>query len=112
MWRVIIQQFRIWHSTDKKTSIGKVDAFVAAWETCFSNNEINGSEATMKSLIAHSDELMNDLQQYFDKHISNPTFAIWKQHIDMVSALLLFIRVDRASDCNLHLSIFKQIILP
>ena len=66
----------------------------------------------MKSLIAHSDELINDLQQYFDKHMSNPTFAIWKQHIDMVLALLLFIRVDRAGDCNLHLSTFKQIILP
>ena len=112
MCRVLLQQFRIWHNTEKKTSIGKVDAFVAAWETFFSNNEINGSEATMKSLIAHSDELMNDLQQYFDKHISNPTFAIWKHDIDVVSALLLFIRVDKAGDFNLHLSTFKQIILP
>ena len=106
MWRVILQQLRIWHNTDKKTSIGKVDAFVAAWETCFSNNEINGSKATMNSLIAHSDELMNDIQQYFDKHISNPTFAIWKQLIDY-QHLLLFITVDRAGDCNLHLSTFK-----
>ena len=86
MWRVILQQFRILHNTDKKTSIGKFDAFVAAFETCFSNNEINGSEATMKSLIAHSDELMNDLQQYFDKHKRNHIFIFWKQHIDMVSA--------------------------
>ena len=39
-----------------------------------SNNEINGSEATMKSLIAHSDELMNDLQQYFDKHDKHMSF--------------------------------------
>ena len=87
----------------KKDCIGKVDAFVAAFEKCFGNNEINGIEATMKSLIAHSDELMNDLQQYFDKHISNLTFAFWKQHIDMVSILLLFIRADRAGNCNLHL---------
>ena len=26
----------------------------------------------MKSFIAHSDELMNDLQQYFDKHYKKP----------------------------------------
>ena len=40
----------------------------------------------MKSFIAHSDELMNALQQYFDKHIRNHIFAFWKQHIDMVAA--------------------------
>ena len=78
----------------KETSIAKVYAFVAALETGFSNNEINGSEATMKSFMAHSDEVMNDLdKQYFDKHISNPTFAFWKQYIDMVSTLLLFINM-------------------
>ena len=73
MWRVglLLQQFRIGHNTEKKRGIAKVDAFVAASEACFSNNEINGSETTMKSFIAHSDELMNDLQQYFDKQISN-----------------------------------------
>ena len=76
----------VYHNTDKKTSVGKFAASVAAFETCFNNNEINGSEATMKSLIVHSDKLMNDLQQYFDKHIRNYIFAFWKQHIDMVSA--------------------------
>ena len=56
------------HRDIKKTSIAKVDAFVTALETCFSINEINGSEATMKSFIAHSDELMNDFdKQYFEK---------------------------------------------
>ena len=45
-----------------------------ALETCFSNNEVNGSEATMKSFIAHSDELMNDLQHYFDKHDKHMSF--------------------------------------
>ena len=71
MWRVLLQQFRIWHDTVINTSIAKVDAFIAALDICFNNNEINGSEATMKSFIAHSDGLMNDLQQYFDKHTSN-----------------------------------------
>ena len=87
MWRVLLQQlFRIWHSTEtKKTSIAKVDAFVAALETCFSNNEINRSEAAMKLFMTHADELMNDFdKQYFDKHISNPTFAFWN------SALILY----------------------
>ena len=83
MWRVLLQQlFRIWHNTEtKKSSIAKVDAFVV--------DAINRSEATMKSYMTHSDELMNDFdKQYFDKHISNPTFAFWKLYIDMVSTLL------------------------
>ena len=66
--------FRIWHNIEKKTNIAEVGAFVAALETYFSNNEINGSEATMKSFIPHSDELMNDLQQYFDKHNKHMSF--------------------------------------
>ena len=49
----------------------------------------------MKSFMTHSDELMNDFdKQYFDKHVSNPTFAFWKQCIDMVSTLLLFINME------------------
>ena len=32
MWRVLLSQFRIWHNTEKKTNIAKVDAFVAALE--------------------------------------------------------------------------------
>ena len=53
---------------------------------------------------------MNDLQQYFDKHMSNPTFAFWKQYIDMVSTVLLYIRADRAGDWNVHLLIFKEML--
>ena len=53
---------------------------------------------------------MNDLQQYFDKHMSHPTFAFWKQHIDMVSTILFFIRADRAGYWNLHLLTFKEML--
>ena len=63
-------------------------------ETCFSIDEINGSEETMTSFMAHSDKLINDFdKQYFGKHISNPTFDFWKQYIDMISTLLLFINM-------------------
>ena len=40
----------------------------------------------------------------------NPTFAFWKQYIDMVSTILLFIRADRAGDWNLHLLTFKEML--
>ena len=64
MWRVLLQCSVIPNLAQhrEKDKYCKIDAFVAALVTCFSNNEVNGNEATMKSFIAHSDELMNDLQ--------------------------------------------------
>lgn len=40
----------------------------------------------------------------------NPTFALWLSYIEMVQALLLFIRATRENDWDLHLSAVRSML--
>lgn len=54
---------------------------------------------------------LEDLLAEFDKaNKDKPTFAFWRQYMELVSILLAFTQGPRCGDCKLYTSAFKSMM--
>lgn len=110
MWRVLFRTFRIWHDHNQKRSIEDATKYATQIASTFKAKDYENTSATVQECVDHVDDLVNDINQFYEENASNATLMFWKQYIDLVETLLLFVRADRKGDWTLHLSTFKSML--
>ena len=110
MWRALFRTFKLWHDHNQKRSIEDANNYATPIAATFKENDHENIPATVQEFVEHVDDLVQDINKFFEENASNATLMFWRQYIDLVETLLLFVRADREADWTLHLSTFKSML--
>ena len=91
MWRVLFKSFKIWLESNHKCSLEHVkDATTSIAKTFEAKDQAKCTQAIV-DFVTQAPDLMRDLDEFIELNSNNSTFMFWKQYLDMVEVLLLFI---------------------
>jgi hypothetical protein len=110
MWRTLFRTFKVWHDKHNKHTIEDVNHSITSISTHFEAKNYENTSGAVEDFVDHVDGLVDDMDKFFEENACNSTLMFWKQYIELVETLLLFIRADREGDWTLHLTTFKEML--
>lgn len=104
LWKIMWPLFEEWMVDNGKPLDGSITDIAKEIGRGFSSKDEELVTDKVAELMSHLSELSGTLKEFDQSHQNNPTFAYWRQYMEMVSILLRFTRALRSGNWRLFLS--------
>ena len=96
LWRIFLRSFETWQVENNKTAFTHVASLASKFNipTSGNNQDKETGKEALHEILKCMGSFSSDIEEFVSAQ-SNPTFHFWKQYMDMVHLLLLFIRAER-----------------
>jgi len=109
--RLLLEKFRLWQQEqDTRSYITTTEHAAAVAEGFSQGKDGTDIQAALDELLNHMDDFTADFNMFIHMNSGNLTLMLWKQYIDFVGKLLLFIRAEREGLWELHLASFQELL--
>ena len=110
LWWILMKVFQAWQEDQNKQSCKQLFDCASRIAECFSNNNMKERQEAVRDFVCNAEALQSDFDIFVAEHTDDPTFIFWKQYMDLVKLLLLFLRAEREGIWNLHLETLSQML--
>ena len=110
LWRVLWPQFLQWLEEHERNTSGNWADLANTISNHLRNGEIEEARGTYQDLLLSVEKIQVILKDFDAAHCNEPTFAYWRQYMDLVSILLAFTRALRCGDWQLYIAAFKSMM--
>ena len=100
--------FEHWQERNGKDSYERLTSLAA--DIFEAENDDQFSQELLEKFLNNIEQFNEDMKEYENEKKENSTFPFWKQYMEMVQILLLFIRAEREGNWKLHIDATKGMI--